>query len=112
MYQLILLIHSSVDLEIFDETWPDFLKIVEKLPGLIKESVTRMDQIIYGQKSISRIYSFQFRDRKSLEESLLSEFGEKAGQIIHEITKGQVSIMAGEYQEDTLENIQSFNSKT
>ena len=110
MHQLILLIHSSVNLEDFDDGWPLVLETIEKMPGLIEESVSRIDKFLYGQKSISRIYSFLFQDRKTLENSLLSEFGEKAGQMIHSLTNGGVTIMTGEYQEDTLNNIQSHLS--
>ena len=110
MYQLILFIHSSVNLEDFDDNWPPILEEIEKMPGLIEESVTHLDQSIYGQKSISRIYTFLFQDRKTLEDSLLSEPGEKAGQMIHSLTNGGVTIMSGEYKGDTLENIQSHLS--
>jgi hypothetical protein len=107
MYQLILLIPYSVNLKEFDENWPLFLEAVENMPGLIEESLTRVDQVLYGQKTISRIYCFSFPDQETLEKSLLSESGEKAGQLIHDLTNGQVSIMTGEFQEDTLDNIRS-----
>jgi hypothetical protein len=110
MYQLIFFIHSSVNLEDFDAGWPLVLESIEKMPGLIEESVSRLDKFLYGQKSITRIYSFLFQDRKILEDSLLSESGEKAGQMIHTLTNGGVTIMTGEYQEDTLDNIQSHSS--
>ena len=112
MYQLILIIHSIVNLEDFDKEWPLVLKEIEKMPGLIEESVTRVDQILFGQKTISRIYSFLFQDRETLEDSLLSEPGEKAGQMIHNLSDGQVTIMTGEYQQDTIENIRSHLSDT
>jgi hypothetical protein len=99
MYQLILLIHTSVDLVAFDQKWPCVLKVIEKMPGLLEES-------------ISRIYSFLFQDRDTLEDSLLTKSGEKAGQMIHDLTDGGVTILTGEYQEDTIENIQSHLSNS
>jgi hypothetical protein len=110
MYQLILLIHSTVNLVVFDEHWPDILEEVEKMPGLVEESVTRVDQVIHGPNAISRIYSFHFKDRESLEDSLLSESGEKAGKLLHDLTGGSVTILTGEYQADTLENIKDLLS--
>jgi hypothetical protein len=112
MYQLILLIHTSVDLVAFDQKWPCVLKVIEKMPGLLEESITRIDQVLYGGRSISRIYSFLFQDRDTLEDSLLTKSGEKAGQMIHDLTDGGVTILTGEYQEDTIENIQSHLSNS
>ena len=56
MYQLILIIPTSVDLFKFDKGWPLFLDAVEDMPGLISESFTRIDRHIYGQSTISMIY--------------------------------------------------------
>ena len=108
MYQLLILIPLNVNINSFDEGWPDFLEVAEEMEGLIRESVSRIDRSIYGQNNIRRVYSFLFRDKSSLEKSLLSPPGEKAGNIIHEITGGDVILLSGPFQEDTLENIQSW----
>lgn len=104
-YQLIILIPLTVEIQSFDEGWPEFLNAVEKMPGLIKESVSRIDNCIYGQNSLRRIYSFSFEDRSSLESALLSPPGEKAGELLHHITQGNMILLSGEQKEDTLENI-------
>jgi len=111
MYQLILLIPTSVDIKSFDEGWPSFLEAVEQMPGLVRESVSRVDQLIYGKEYFHRIYSFSFPDQKTLEKSLLSSPGEKAGKIIHDLTGGRVTLMTADFQEDSLDNIQSFTSQ-
>ena len=111
MYQLLVLIPVSVDINSFDEYWPSFLETAEKMPGLIKESVSRIDQCLYGQNHIRRIYSFSFKDKSSFEQALLSSAGEKAGDIIHEITAGLVILLGGDYQEDSLDRITSLTSK-
>ena len=111
MYQLILLIPTSVDINSFDEGWPSFLEAVEQMPGLLRESVSRVDQLIYGKEYFHRIYSFSFPNQKTLEKSLLSSPGEKAGKIIHDLTGGKVTLMTADFQEDSLDNIQSFTSQ-
>ncbi len=111
MYQLILLIPTSVDIKSFDEGWPSFLEAVEQMPGLLKESVSRVDQLIYGKECFHRIYTFSFPDQKTLESSLVSSPGEKAGKIIHSLTGGRVTLMTADFQEDSLDNIQSFTSQ-
>jgi len=108
MYQLIILIPLTVNINSFDEGWPDFLEAAELMDGLIRESVSRIDRGIYGQNNIRRIYSFLFHDKSSLEKALISPLGEKAGKIIHEITGGEVILLSGSFQEDTLDRIQSW----
>ncbi len=110
MYQLVLLIPTSVNLEKFDETWPSFLRVAEQMPGLIKESISRVDQIIYGSEFISRIYTFTFPDQETLEKALVSKPGGSAGRLIHDLTGGKVILLTAKYQEDLLNHIQSFSS--
>lgn len=109
-YQLLILIPLAVEIQSFDEGWPEFLKVAEKMPGLIQESVTRIDNCIYGQNSLRRIYSFTFKDSTSLEKALLSPPGEKAGKILHKITQGKVILLSGEFNQDSLENIRDLSS--
>ena len=111
MYQLILLIPPSVDIKSFDEGWPSFLEAIEQMPGLLRESVSRVDQLLYGQEFFPRIYTFSFPDQKTLEKSLVSSPGEKAGKIIHDLTGGRVTLLTAEFQEDSLNHIQSFTSQ-
>ncbi len=110
MYQLILLIPTSVDIKSFDEGWPSFLESIEQMPGLLRESVSRVDQLLYGQDHFHRIYTFSFPDQKTLEKSLVSDPGEKAGKIIHDLTEGRVTLLTADFQEDSLDHIQSFTS--
>lgn len=109
-YQLLILIPLSVEIQSFDEGWPEFLSAAEKMPGLLKESVSRIDNCIYGQNSLRRIYSFSFEDQASLESALLSPPGEKAGMLLHGITQGNMILLSGELNEDSLENIREISS--
>lgn len=109
-YQLLILIPISVEIQSFDEGWPEFLKSAENMPGLIKESVNRIDNCIYGQNFLRRIYSFSFEDRASLEKALLSPSGEKAGKLLHLITQGNMILLSGEFNEDFLGNFQKAPS--
>jgi hypothetical protein len=109
-YQLLILIPITVEIQSFDEGWPAFLRAAESMPGLIKESVTRIDNCIYGQNFLRRIYSFSFEDQDSLKNALLSAPGEEAGDILHTITQGNMILLSGEYQEDYLKNLRSDES--
>ena len=110
MYQMVIILPTNLDIKRFDEGWPDFLGAAEKMPGLIQESVTRFDQSLFGDINIQRFYTFDFRDRQSLENALTSKVGEKAGDILHVISGGNISILAGEHHIDSLERIHSFSS--
>jgi hypothetical protein len=109
-YQLLILIPLTVEIQSFDEGWPEFLKTAEKMPGLIQESVNRIDNIIYGQNHLRRIYSFSFKDRSSLEQALLSPDGEKAGKLLHKITKGNMILLGGDYKQDSLKDFNEVSS--
>jgi hypothetical protein len=108
-YQLLVLIPLNVEIQSFDEGWPEFLKSAEKMPGLIQESITRIDNCIYGQNFLRRIYSFTFEDKSSLENALLSPPGEKAGELLHQITQGNMILLSGEFKQDSLENIRKIS---
>lgn len=109
MYQLIIFLPAGSDLQSFDEGWPQFLEIAEQMPGLIRESITRFDQVIYGSETIQRMYTFSFKDKKSLERALISEAGQKAGDLLHSLSGGNITILTGDHQSDTLERIQSYS---
>jgi hypothetical protein len=111
MYQLLILIPISVNLTTLDEGWPNFLETAESMEGLIRESVSRIDSCIYGQNNIQRMYSFIFKDRLTLEQALLSPPGEKAGKIIHELTGGEVILLRGPFNEDSLDRIKSWDEE-
>jgi hypothetical protein len=111
MDQLIIFIHSDVDSDALDEGWPQFLDTAEKMPGLLKESLTKIDQSLYGSVDYLRIYTFSFPDQNSLNRALQSDYGERAGSILHRITGGKVTILTGSYQSDSLERIRSFSSE-
>ena len=109
-YQLLILIPLTVEIQSFDEGWPEFLNAAEQMPGLIEESVNRIDNCIYGQNFLRRVYSFSFEDKSSLEKALTSPPGEKAGEILHRLTRGNMFLLSGEYKQDFLENIQESAS--
>lgn len=109
-YQLLILIPLTVEIQSFDEGWPAFLEAAEQMPGALKESIIRIDNCLYGQNFLRRIYSFSFEDRSSLESALISPPGEKAGKILHSITQGNLILLSGEYNQDSLENIRKGTS--
>ncbi len=111
MYQLIILLPTGLDLHAFDEGWPQFLAVAEQMPGLIQESITRVDRVLFGSDIFQRFYTFGFPDKKSLELALISEEGQKAGNLLHVLSGGNITITTGFHQSDTLNRIQSYSSQ-
>jgi hypothetical protein len=108
MKQLLILIPSSVDVQKLDLGWPDFLSAAEKMPGLIRESITTISHSLSGTSPILRCYSFTFPDQQTLEEGLTSPSGQAAGAIIHKLTEGKGIILTADYLEDEIANINKF----
>jgi hypothetical protein len=111
MYQLVLLIPQEVDESGFDQSWPVFLNHAENMPGLIRETTGLVEDVLYGKDAFRRIYTFTFPDKEALHQALASEPGEKAGQLIHELTGGQITILITHHREDHLEHIRSYRSE-
>lgn len=112
MYQLVLLIPHEIDEATFDQLWPAFLDQVEKMPGLIRESADMVEEVLYGKDSLRRVYTFTFPDKETLHQALSSEPGEKAGEMIHRLTGGQVTILITNHREDRLDHIRRYRSET
>lgn len=112
MYQLVLLIPREVDESTFDQSWPVFLNHIENMPGLIRETAGMVEDVVYGKDSFRRIYTFTFPDKETLYQALSSEPGEKAGETIHKLTGGQITILVTNHREDLLERIRGYQSET
>jgi len=110
MKQLLILIPSTVNLEKLDLGWPEFLAAAEKMPGLMKESISTVTHSLSGTSPILRCYSFTFPDLQKLQEGLTSPSGQKAGKIIHHLTDGKGIILTADYLEDEISNINKFKS--
>ncbi len=105
MYQLILLIPHGIDENRFHDLWPAFLHHAEHMPGLIHEAINDVQASLYGPSRISRIATFTFPDRDTLQDALASPSGEKAGKLIHHCTDGQVTILIAHHRREDIEHL-------
>lgn len=108
MYQLLILIPQEIDEELFHQLWPEFLHHAERMPGLISEGVDRVDSVLYGTRTFSRMYSFTFPDKQTLQEALSSEVGETAGNLIHQCTGGQATLLITDHRQETADQLRRF----
>jgi hypothetical protein len=104
MHKLIILVESTTtpDFHVF---WPRFLHAAEKMPGLQRESTSRINQTLYGDFQCALIHELYFDSYPDLRAGLASEAGKEAGRLLQEMTSGQVRLLIADHSEDNLENI-------
>jgi uncharacterized protein (TIGR02118 family) len=107
MYKLVILIPLPENSNAFDKRWPEFLSLAEGMPGLLKETSSRVDRKVYGDYDVQLIHELYFDSLKEAASAMGSLEGEKAGQLLQEITDGRVSLLLADHTEDNLSNIRS-----
>jgi uncharacterized protein (TIGR02118 family) len=108
MYKLVILIETPEDLT-FDERWPQFLHLAEQIPGLRRETTSRVEHVVYGKGDISLIHELYFDSGQALREGMASTAGQKAGWVLQEMTAGRVTLLFADHKQDELENIHRYH---
>lgn len=106
MYKLVILVESLDDWDRFEERWPDFLHLVESLPGLRREATSRVDVFLYGSKPFVHMHELFFDSRAEAEKALSSPAGQAAGALLQQMSGGAMTLFFADHREDDLENIQ------
>ncbi len=107
MDKLIILVESTA-LTGFDSYWPRFLHAAEAIPGLRRESTSRVKQVLYGDVEVAIIHELYFDTLSALQAGLASPPGKEAGRLLQEMTGGRVKLLIADHAEDDLENIRKF----
>ena len=81
MYKLIILIEPQVDPFTFDDHWPQFLRVAETMPGLIRETHARIENQLFGHSGVSIVHELYFETRQDLQNAMTSPQGKVTGQI-------------------------------
>lgn len=112
MQKLVILIYVPVEDEIFEAGWPEFLRHAELMPGLLRESTSRVGHVLFGETAPTVIHELFFESLGSLEHAMQSENGGKAGAILQRITQSRFALMFADHHEDTGENLVRNRQKT
>lgn len=107
MYKLIILIESTTTPD-FHVYWPRFLHAAEDIPGLKRESTSRINQVLYGDLQCAMIHELYFDSYASLKAGLSSASGKEAGRLLQEMTSGSVRLFIADHSQDDLENIRKY----
>jgi hypothetical protein len=111
MHKLIILIPEMEKLFEYEELWPQFLHQAEQMPGLRKETTSRVNRVLSGNMNFSIVHEFFFEDHKSLIDGLASPTGRQAAAILHKIARNRAVLLLAEHSEDSIENIRRYRSE-
>jgi uncharacterized protein (TIGR02118 family) len=107
MYKLVILIEAPGD-PTFDKHWPTFLHLIEQVPGLLRESTSRVDRVVYGKGELSLIHELYFESSDALQRGMGSPVGQEAGRVLQAMTGGRVTLLFADHKQDDLENIRKY----
>lgn len=110
MHKLIILFGQPSDPLAFLTGWQAFLQMAEQMPGLRRETVSLIEDVIYdgGKPRPYKIHEFHFDDRAALDAALASDAGQQAGEWLHQFTDGNFTLLTAPHQEATAKE---FNKK-
>jgi len=105
MQKLIIQINVPVDDPRFEAGWPEFLKHAESMPGLLRESTSRVSHVIFGDTNCTMVHELFFESMGNLQSAMESESGRKAGEVLQKITGSRFNLMFADHHEDSAENL-------
>lgn len=108
MYKLIILVEPQDNPAAFDSRWPRFLAEAERMPGLRREVTSRVDRVLHGSYHIHLIHELYFDSLSAAADAMGSPQGERAGQVLQEISGGKVSLLFADHLQDDLAHIRHY----
>jgi len=108
MHKLVILIEPLDDWAGFEAQWPQFLHLVESLPGLRREATSQVESFLYGKSTCAQVHELFFDSRAELEQAMASAQGQQAGSLLQQMTQGRLSLFIAEHKEDDIENIRKY----
>jgi uncharacterized protein (TIGR02118 family) len=85
----------------FQTGWQTFMGLAEKMPGLRRETVSDVTQVIYAGMGpqVAKIHELYFDSREALNIALRSEAGQAAGNWLHTFTGKRFNLLICEHKE-------------
>ena len=111
MHKLVILIDQLDDEDQFDEMWPEFLHVSERMPGLKREATCRVEDNLYGAQQHAFMHELFFESREDILKALSSTEGRNAGELLQRMTGGRMSLFIADHKEDEIENIRRFQQR-
>ena len=108
MHKLVIIIPPHIGDPVMDPSWPEFLHAAENMPGLQREATVRVNATLYGAQEVGVLHELYFETLADLQDAMRSPEGLAAGQIIQQITQGQMTLLIAEHREDDIENLRQY----
>lgn len=108
MHKLVILVETPADRMVFENEWPKFLHLAEKMPGLVRETSSHMENILYGSFNYSFIHELYFENAQAIFQAMASPSGREAGKQLQLMTNGKVVLFIADHREDDLAHINQF----
>lgn len=105
MYKLMIIMPADLEEPALNPDWPKFLHAAESMPGLKREASVRVAASLYGEHEIGTFHELYFDTLDDLQDAMHSPEGLAAGEIIQQITQGQMTLLIAEHREDDIENL-------
>jgi len=112
MHKLVILVEQVEDEALFDEMWPQFLHLSERMPGLQREATCRVEHLLYGARPVFLIHELFFDSFASIQDAMSSPEGRAAGELLQKMAGGQLTLLIADHKEDDLDNIRSHELQT
>ena len=107
MYKILIMIDTPQDAQLFEQSWPEFLHQAETMPGLRRESTSRVSSILFGDSPTGMIHELFFDTLEDLKAAMASPQGQATGQTLQRITDGRMSLLLAQHTEDNLDRIRA-----
>jgi uncharacterized protein (TIGR02118 family) len=111
MHKLVILVEQLQDEAQFDELWPEFLHISERMPGLIMEATCRVESALYGSYQPALLHELFFESFDDIKKAMMSPEGRMAGELLQRMTGGRMSLIIADHKEDHIENIRRYQDE-
>jgi uncharacterized protein (TIGR02118 family) len=105
MHKLVIMIETLEDTQAFEAKWPEFLHLVEAMPGLRREASSHVEHFLFGKTPYMQMHELFFDTFAGMENALVSAAGQNAGRLLQEMTGGRMALFFAEHKEDDLDNI-------
>lgn len=111
MYKLVILIDTSGDMSSIEDVWPQFLHYAENMPGLLRETTSRVDTVLFGEQKFTLMHELYFETREQAQQAMISPPGQNAGKLLQSMTQGRLVLFFADHKEDELENIRKYRAE-
>jgi uncharacterized protein (TIGR02118 family) len=109
VHKLVILIEATDAQTEVDDAWPQFLHLSERMPGLVREATSRVEQVLYGRYQPVLIHELFFDSFAALQQAMTSPEGRAAGELLQKMTAGRLTLLLADHKEDDLDNIRSYD---